>query len=894
MASRDGLCHGLQHGLRRSGGISGAALVLAMMALLIALLGLSGLAPLAAAAPVQAGHLQAGQLAQQARHLRQAATTPTRPAQSVAYARIAVVRVLTYYYGRVSGSGPIPVLNPCAADGILIGTTGANLNSYNYVLTPSAAVSPVIPCQGVQAAFQQLNGAASGWGITRIQVLLDAAYTGVGAQQMGSVVYTIDPTLIATNGDSIGPSLLALPLQPGQPSHDLPVLTTPQPSDVAPNAADASVLDLVGYSGQLLGRDSLISGEINSTLYPVSLPASQFTSAATPTRPPSGGGGGNGSTGGTAVPTNTSSSSGAGSGGVNATNAQTSIGAPAIDGNGRLIGMVIADTSGNHVLASLSTVQKAIGAVSGKSGPLMTQWQQGLTAFYANPPQYSQASSAFSGLASSYPDFGGVAPFKTAASQQSTTIPSLTATGGPITPTTITGGLNKTLLAVIGGAVALLVIALLVGVLVFAGRRRRTHKGRQTAQVMRGASPDEAMLNLLPPDTALDDLDDQGNLREPQDYFVEQETRPQPAMSAGRGPMSRPVSQPMSPAMAIGQPNRASAPLAPEEIPTAVLSAPNRPPTRPRTGTSLTAAAAGMTNPGIKRAGDPNQDNIFAAQGLRLAAGRPQPYSLFIVADGMGGHLNGQEASRLAIEYIARTVVQPLTTGLPLDDATLTNLLVDGVQRANHELLQRNRFEHGDMGTTVTAALVVDDRAYVVNVGDSRTYVLSPDAGLRQITKDHSVVASLVEAGVIRPEEVYTHPRRNQIYRSLGGEDPTFEVDTFMAPLQAGDKLLLCSDGLWEMVHDPQIASILRGAANPQQAVELLTREANANGGEDNIGVIVVRMLEETSTSQRAEPGLRVIAAPTQSSPPQQSAGQAQAPQQPQPVSQPPQEPQGP
>ena len=262
------------------------------------------------------------------------------------------------------------------------------------------------------------------------------------------------------------------------------------------------------------------------------------------------------------------------------------------------------------------------------------------------------------------------------------------------------------------------------------------------------------------------------------------------------------------------------------------------------------------TNPGIKRKYKPNEDSLFAVRGMRNENGQAQQFGLFVVADGMGGHANGQDASRLAIQTIIDYLLPRLTHGEDMRESA-EKLLVDSVQQANQAVHQHNIENNADMGTTVTATLVIDGMAHVANVGDSRTYLYRLSDGLTKVTRDHSVVASLVDAGIIKPDDIYTHPKRNQIYRSLG-EKPFVEVDPFTVQLHPGDKLLLCSDGLWDMVRDPEIQHVLEmPTPNPQQIGDNLINAALHGGGEDNVSVIVVNVM--ASAPKQATPGLETI-----------------------------------
>lgn len=245
---------------------------------------------------------------------------------------------------------------------------------------------------------------------------------------------------------------------------------------------------------------------------------------------------------------------------------------------------------------------------------------------------------------------------------------------------------------------------------------------------------------------------------------------------------------------------------------------------------------------GKKRKDRPNEDSVVALQGMCIYNGQLCPFGLFVVADGMGGHANGQDASYLAIQSVLASVLPGIVGSDAMSDELLVEILATGVQEANRVVYRRGLEVRSDMGTTITAALVVNTRAFVVNVGDSRTYLYRQCDGLLQITHDHSHVARLVAAGQIAHDDIYTHPERNQIYRALGGAQD-LEVDWFTLTLQGEDCLLLCSDGLWEMVRDQEIEGILQQHhAAPSLASKALVRAALKGGGLDNISAIVVRL----------------------------------------------------
>ena len=216
---------------------------------------------------------------------------------------------------------------------------------------------------------------------------------------------------------------------------------------------------------------------------------------------------------------------------------------------------------------------------------------------------------------------------------------------------------------------------------------------------------------------------------------------------------------------------------------------------------------------------------------------------LYIVADGVGGADAGEVASELSTEraishYLAQT-----------DELDWGQRLVTAMQAANTDLRQYvlERNDNSRMATTMVAAVLQNDLAYIANVGDSRGY-LWRDGRLQQITKDQSLVAKLVEEGAITEEEAHFHPRRNVILYSLGSERSP-QIDLFEQTLEKGDILFLCSDGLTRHVADEEIAEILSSEA-PEKASNILIRKANERGGEDNISVGIIQYEGETAVAR--------------------------------------------
>jgi serine/threonine protein phosphatase PrpC len=232
-----------------------------------------------------------------------------------------------------------------------------------------------------------------------------------------------------------------------------------------------------------------------------------------------------------------------------------------------------------------------------------------------------------------------------------------------------------------------------------------------------------------------------------------------------------------------------------------------------------------------------NEDSILCTSfDLRTHLGIMSA-GLFAVADGMGGHNAGEIASDLAIRTLQAGCISRLLAQCP--DPPLS-ILAAAFDEANSKIMDSaSDMEFKGMGTTLTVALVIGGDMYVAHVGDSRCYIANTRETI-QVTKDHSLVQQLVDAGTITPEQAWNHPGRNKITRALGNSD-TLVTDLHQIKLYAGDNILMCSDGLYSVLPSHKIMDTVINAASINQACLDLTAQANLAGGPDNISIIIVK-----------------------------------------------------
>lgn len=207
---------------------------------------------------------------------------------------------------------------------------------------------------------------------------------------------------------------------------------------------------------------------------------------------------------------------------------------------------------------------------------------------------------------------------------------------------------------------------------------------------------------------------------------------------------------------------------------------------------------------------------------------------LLAVADGVGGNVAGEVASRIAVSTLGETAESLLPTG-----ASCEYVLKEGYSRAHRQILEDSMQnpEHRGMATTLVSALIHENNVTVANLGDSRAYLLGRRE-TKQITRDHSLVQEMVDRGVLSPEEAFGHPEGNIITRALGATENT-TPDISRVTIAQGEALLLCTDGLSDTLRNAEMRRIVMGAENPEKAATTLIRTALAEGAQDNITVII-------------------------------------------------------
>ena len=245
-----------------------------------------------------------------------------------------------------------------------------------------------------------------------------------------------------------------------------------------------------------------------------------------------------------------------------------------------------------------------------------------------------------------------------------------------------------------------------------------------------------------------------------------------------------------------------------------------------------------------------NEDSIYVSYSSQMNVGDRPDVGVFIVADGAGGHQEGERASAIASRMVAEALNAQLLRPM-LDESDdsdevelppIAEVLTEAIKAADARIRERVP----GSGTTLTAAVLIGNLVHIAHVGDSRAYLFIPEsedeeARLEQLTRDHSVAKRLEEIGHITREEADHHPEASRLWKIMGLTD-NLEPDISTRRLPPGTQLVLCSDGMWNMVPSDELLAVLSTSSTPQEAADILVAAANAHGGSDNISVIVLHM----------------------------------------------------
>ena len=242
---------------------------------------------------------------------------------------------------------------------------------------------------------------------------------------------------------------------------------------------------------------------------------------------------------------------------------------------------------------------------------------------------------------------------------------------------------------------------------------------------------------------------------------------------------------------------------------------------------------------GVQR--DHNEDTLFTFTSLIADGQGQQLFGLFIVADGMGGHLNGEVASSVGVRAVAQYLLEQVYVNLLVKrDVTLDQAVQESIRTSINAAQNAVLKNAPGGGTTMTIAMLLGNQLTLAHVGDSRAYFILPDGNAQRLTKDHSFVQHLVDLKEISEQEAAVHPQKNIILKAVGqSEAYSPDIQTIVVPDHAA--LLMCSDGLWGVVDEEELISSVLNINNPIEACKALVDLANMAGGPDNISVIIVK-----------------------------------------------------